>query len=141
MPGQTGGFESIGAAPIIRGGPAAKGGFAHQDVIPVQLCIGLSVVQAISGHCNNNLFGMPTFCPYTARMSKKMGRPKSPPGKAKADYIEVRCEEAEKQAFRTAAEAVGLPLSGWIRERLRRAARKELKDLGLPVAFLDQGRG
>ena len=67
---------------------------------------------------------------------KKTGRPKSPPGKAKADYIEVRCEEAEKQAFRSAAEASGLPLSGWIRERLRRAARKELEDLDKPVPFL-----
>ena len=55
-----------------------------------------------------------------------------------ADYIEVRCEESEKQAFRAAAEAAGLPMSGWIRERLRRAARKELEDMGMSVAFLER---
>jgi hypothetical protein len=80
---------------------------------------------------------MPTLCPYTSSM-KKTGRPKKPPNAVKADYIEVRCGEAEKQAFRAAAEAAGLPLSGWIRERLRRIARKELEDLELPVAFLER---
>lgn len=56
----------------------------------------------------------------------------------KVEYIEVRCELSEKEAFRAAAEAAALPLSGWIRERLRRLARKELEDLGMPVAFLDR---
>jgi uncharacterized protein (DUF1778 family) len=70
--------------------------------------------------------------------TKKMGRPKKKPEAVKADYIEVRCEESEKQAFRAAAEAAGLPMSGWIRERLRRAARKELEDMSMPVAFLDR---
>jgi antitoxin component of RelBE/YafQ-DinJ toxin-antitoxin module len=59
-------------------------------------------------------------------------------GAVKADYIEVRCGEAEKRAFRAAAEAAGLPLSGWIRERLRRIARKELEDMDMPVPFLDR---
>jgi uncharacterized protein (DUF1778 family) len=71
-------------------------------------------------------------------MAKKMGRPKKKPDQVKTDYIEVRCEDAEKQAFRAAAEAAGLPLSGWIRERLRRVARKELEDMNMPVAFLDR---
>jgi antitoxin component of RelBE/YafQ-DinJ toxin-antitoxin module len=69
---------------------------------------------------------------------KTMGRPKKKPDAVKVDYIEVRCEEAEKQAFRAAAEAAGLPLSGWIRERLRRIARKELEDMDIPVAFLER---
>lgn len=69
---------------------------------------------------------------------KKMGRPKKQPDAVKADYIEVRCEESEKKAFRAAADAAGLPLSGWIRERLRRVARKELEDMNMPVAFLDR---
>jgi len=67
---------------------------------------------------------------------KKTGRPKKPAGTVKADYIEVRCGETEKQAFRAAADAAGLPLSGWIRERLRRIARKELEGMNLPVPFL-----
>lgn len=69
---------------------------------------------------------------------KKAGRPKKSVDAIKAEYIEVRCEESEKQAFKAAAEAAGLPLSGWIRERLRRIARKELQDLDIPVAFLDR---
>jgi uncharacterized protein (DUF1778 family) len=68
----------------------------------------------------------------------KTGRPKKKPAAMKADYIEIRCEEAEKQAFRAAAEASGLPLSGWVRERLRKVARKELEDMGIPVAFLNR---
>ena len=68
----------------------------------------------------------------------KTGRPKKKPEAVKTGWLEVRCEEAEKEAFRTAAEAAGLPLSGWIRERLRKVARKELEDMGMPVAFLDR---
>ena len=41
-------------------------------------------------------------------------------------------------AAESAINAAGLPLSGWIRERLRRAARKELEDMDMPVAFLDR---
>ena len=69
---------------------------------------------------------------------KKTGRPKKQPDAVKTEYIEMRVEKAEKDAFRSAAEAAGLPLSGWIRHRLRRDCRKELEDLGLPVAFLDR---
>ena len=68
----------------------------------------------------------------------KTGRPKKKPDAVKTEYIEIRCEQSEKDAFRAAAEAAGLPLSGWIRQRLRRDARKELEDLDLPVAFLDR---
>ena len=69
---------------------------------------------------------------------RKLGRPKKALDAVKADYIEVRCEESEKLAFKAAAEAAGLPLSGWIRERLRRIARKELEGMDMPVAFLDR---
>jgi antitoxin component of RelBE/YafQ-DinJ toxin-antitoxin module len=48
-----------------------------------------------------------------------------------AEYIEMRCEPAEKEAFRAAAEASGMGLSAWIRLTLRKAAKK-------PVAFLDR---
>lgn len=79
----------------------------------------------------------PRFCPYASIM-RKTGRPKKQPDAVKTEYIEMRCELSEKQAFQAAAEASGLPLSGWIRERLRRDARKELESIGLPVAFLDR---
>jgi uncharacterized protein (DUF1778 family) len=69
---------------------------------------------------------------------KKTGRPKKSPESVKTEYIEMRVEKSEKDTFRAAADAAGLPLSGWIRQRLRRDAKKELEDLGLPVAFLER---
>jgi uncharacterized protein (DUF1778 family) len=69
---------------------------------------------------------------------KKTGRPKKKPESVKTEYIELRCETAEKDSFRDAADAAGMPMSGWIRDRLRRAARKELEDLERPVAFLER---
>lgn len=44
----------------------------------------------------------------------------------KTETVEVRMRPEQKQAFREAAELAGIPLSAWIRERLRRAARIEL---------------
>lgn len=69
---------------------------------------------------------------------KKTKKSRKEPDAIKTEYIEMRCEKGEKDAFRAAAEAAGLPLSGWIRHRLRRDARKELEDLNLPVAFLER---
>jgi len=71
-------------------------------------------------------------------MAKKTGRPKKAPDAVKTEYIEIRCETGEKQSFRDAADAAGMPMSGWIRDRLRRAARKELEDLNKPVPFLER---
>jgi hypothetical protein len=69
-------------------------------------------------------------------MGRKRGRPPLDPDQAKAEYLEVRLEATEKQAFKDAADVAGLALSTWVRERLRRVARKELEDVGRPVAFL-----
>jgi len=71
----------------------------------------------------------------------KAGRPKKKPDAVKTEWIEMRVEKSEKDAFRAAAEAAGLPLSGWIRQRLRRDAKRELEDLNLPVAFLERLSG
>jgi hypothetical protein len=71
-------------------------------------------------------------------IKKKMGRPKKAPDAVKASWIEMRCEDAEKEAFRAASELAGLPLSGWIRTRLRQAAKRELENVDMPVAFLDR---
>lgn len=56
----------------------------------------------------------------------------------KNDLLKVRLGEAEKQAFQQAAEIAGVPLSSWVRERLRRAARIELVDADRSVPFLRQ---
>lgn len=69
---------------------------------------------------------------------KKTGRPKKQLDAVKTEYIEIRCETGEKQSFRDAADAQGMAMSAWIRDRLRRSARKELEDLDKPVAFLER---
>jgi hypothetical protein len=74
-------------------------------------------------------------------MARKRGRPPVDPDKAKAEYLDVRLEFTEKQAFKEAAELAGLPLSSWVRERLRLAARKELEEAGRAVPFLTKPSG
>ncbi|HET6251381.1 MAG TPA: hypothetical protein VFE47_27095 [Tepidisphaeraceae bacterium] len=66
----------------------------------------------------------------------KAGRPKHAPGQSKDEYLELRLDAAEKQAFKDAATLAGMALSVWVRERLRKVARKELEDADKPVAFL-----
>ncbi len=57
-------------------------------------------------------------------------------GTAKGERFHVRLLPEEKEAFQAAAEIVGLSLSAWARERLRRASARELQDAGQPVAFV-----
>ncbi len=52
--------------------------------------------------------------------------------------VEVRMQRTEKTTFQECAEMSGLSLSGWIRERLRRAAIKELEDASRPIGFLER---
>jgi uncharacterized protein (DUF1778 family) len=58
----------------------------------------------------------------------------------KTESVEVRMHTDEKRAFREAAELAGIPLSAWIRERLRRASARELADVGRQVPFLQAKR-
>lgn len=67
---------------------------------------------------------------------KRRGRPKKSLRDLQTEYLDVRVTESEKQAFKDAAELAGVPLSAWVRERLRRIARTELEDADLPVAFV-----
>jgi uncharacterized protein (DUF1778 family) len=55
----------------------------------------------------------------------------------KDDVIKVRVYPEEKQAFQEAADIAGIGLSAWIRERLRRAAIRELEEMARPIHFLD----
>ena len=48
----------------------------------------------------------------------------------------LRLQPAEKIAFQDAAELAGIPLSAWIRERLRRAAITDLESIGQMPEFL-----
>lgn len=66
------------------------------------------------------------------------GRPRKDIDKLRSEALLVRLEDAEKTAFRDAAELAGVPLSSWVRERLRQVASKELSSARMPVAFLDR---
>jgi hypothetical protein len=56
----------------------------------------------------------------------------------KTEFIKFRVTEAEKLAFEQAAQMSGIALSAWVRERLRRAAIKDLTDAGRQVPFLQE---
>ena len=42
-------------------------------------------------------------------------------------FLTIRTADAEREAYRQAAERAGVPLSEWIRERLNKAAKRESK--------------
>jgi uncharacterized protein (DUF1778 family) len=67
----------------------------------------------------------------------KTGRPKNDRNSVRSETLEFRLSPSEKTAFQEAADIAGIPLSAWIRERLRRAARKELEESGQKIAFME----
>ena len=67
-------------------------------------------------------------------MKRSPGRP--PKAKKKSEYLDIRIGADEKQTFKDAAALAGIPVSTWVRERLRRSAIKELEEAGQPIAFL-----
>jgi hypothetical protein len=54
----------------------------------------------------------------------------------KTAVLLIRLMPAEKVAFVEAASLAGIPLSSWIRERLRLAAIRELEGAGRAVPFV-----
>lgn len=50
--------------------------------------------------------------------------------------MKVRVTDLEKKAFDEAAEISGIPLSAWVRERLRKAATRELEEASRDIPFL-----
>lgn len=54
----------------------------------------------------------------------------------KTDTIQIQLHPKEKEAFEKAADLAGIPLSAWVRERLRKMAVRELEDASLPIPFL-----
>lgn len=56
----------------------------------------------------------------------------------KTETMEIRLQTEEKRAFQGAAELAGIPLSAWVRERLRGAAIRELEGAGLKIPFIRQ---
>ncbi len=55
----------------------------------------------------------------------------------KNEILQIRLSEQEKQGFLDAAELAGIPLSSWVRERLRLAAIRDLESSGKKVPFIN----
>lgn len=70
--------------------------------------------------------------------AKRRGRPKKSSDDLQNEYLDVRLMTAEKEAFKKAAELAGMPMSMWVRDRLRAVSRRELEAADIPVAFLPQ---
>jgi hypothetical protein len=71
------------------------------------------------------------FLSYNLGMRKpNRGRPSMPPGERMDRRIEVRATDAEARLLERAAELAGVKLSDWVRDRLRRAAQRELRGAG-----------
>lgn len=59
----------------------------------------------------------------------------------KTATFKIRLTEHEKKAFQDAAELSGISLAAWMRDRLRRAATRELEDAAQEIAFLHSKEG
>jgi hypothetical protein len=84
---------------------------------------------------------MTDFFRYNLRMktqTKRAGRPKKSSDQLQTEYLDVRLTEAEKAAFKAAADLAGMAVSAWVRGRLRQAATRELGSASRPVAFLER---
>lgn len=57
--------------------------------------------------------------------------------RSKSETIQIRLNDREKLAFVQASELSGIPLSAWVRERLRLAAIRELEAAGLRIPFVE----
>jgi predicted HicB family RNase H-like nuclease len=69
-------------------------------------------------------------------IKRKRGRPPKDEDRLHSKSLIVRLETTEKEAFLDAAEIAGIPLSTWVRERLRQVAISELRAAAQPIAFL-----
>ena len=57
-------------------------------------------------------------------------------GMPKAQVLQIRLTDEEKQGFSAAADLAGIPLSSWVRERLRLAAIRDLESAGHKIPFV-----
>ncbi len=58
-------------------------------------------------------------------------------GMTKAQVLQIRLTDAEKRGFQAAASLAGIPLSSWVRERLRLAAIRDLESVGQKIPFVE----
>jgi hypothetical protein len=54
----------------------------------------------------------------------------------KNQTLQIRLTFAEKAGFMEAASLAGIPMSSWVRERLRLSAIRELESAGRKIPFI-----
>jgi hypothetical protein len=59
-----------------------------------------------------------------------------PRAEPKSETVQIRLTNSEKRGFEQAAALAGIPISAWVRERLRLAAIHELEAAGQRVPFV-----
>ena len=69
--------------------------------------------------------------------AKRRGRPKKSSEDTLSESVLLPMQPREKEAFTNASDLAGVPLSAWMRERLRLAAREELDRVGQKAAFIE----
>lgn len=74
-------------------------------------------------------------------MSKRRESQKSGSGGRRESLLQVRLEGLEKETFEAAAALAGIGLSSWVRERLRRAAIRELEEAGRNIPLFPEEGG
>jgi hypothetical protein len=70
-------------------------------------------------------------------MKTRPGRPLKAANAKREMLLQIRLDQSEKATFVEAAEVAGVATSTWVRERLRRAAVRELEEAGRKVPFLN----
>lgn len=55
---------------------------------------------------------------------------------SKDQVLQIRLTSEEKQGLTEAAELAGIPVSSWVRERLRLAAIRDLESAGRKIPFV-----
>jgi hypothetical protein len=98
-------------------------------------CASLLNVRVLSGQNKKIPLFVPTIavqCCGCKRMDNCMEN-----GNIKTESFDLRLTVKEKQGFREAANISGLPLSAWVRERLRFAAIRELEKAGRQIPFVE----
>lgn len=54
-----------------------------------------------------------------------------------SELLQIRLTDKEKEGFQAAADLAGIPLSAWVRERLRLAAIRDLESAGRRIPFIE----
>lgn len=67
------------------------------------------------------------FCQYNTGMEKKTGRPPIDPSGPMGKVLQIRLTDSEREDYAEAAERAKLKLSAWMRDRLNRAVKRELR--------------